>query len=57
MKPPVAPESPASPGAAADPEGTGLPWFRTWRGVYLFVLGCFVAYVVLLTWFTRLFSR
>jgi hypothetical protein len=57
MKPPVAPESPAPPGAAADPEGPGLPWFRTWRGVYLFVLGCFVTYVVLLTWFTRLFSR
>lgn len=35
----------------------GLPWFRTWRGVYVFVVGCFVAYVVLLTLFTRVFAR
>ena len=27
---------------------TGLPWFRTWRSVYLFVLGSFVIWVALL---------
>jgi hypothetical protein len=44
-------------GTAANSETTGLPWFRTWGGVYLFVLGCFLADVVLLAVFTRLFSR
>jgi len=46
--------------AATDPssdDDPGLPRFRTWRGVYLFVAGCFVAYVVLLTLFTRVFAR
>jgi hypothetical protein len=37
-------------------EPTGLPLFRTWRGVYLFVIGCFVFYVVLLAVLTRAFS-
>jgi hypothetical protein len=37
-------------------ESTGLPWFRTWRGVYFFAFGCFVLYVVLLTIFSRAFS-
>jgi len=27
---------------------TGLPLFRSWRGVYLFVFGCFVLWVLLL---------
>lgn len=30
-----------------------LPWFRTWRGVYLFVIGCFVLYVILLAILSR----
>jgi hypothetical protein len=29
-------------------EETGLPWFRTWRGVYLFVLGSLVLWIALL---------
>ena len=37
-------------------EAPGVPGFRTWRGVYLFVLGWFVVVVVLLTMFTRIFS-
>jgi hypothetical protein len=37
-------------------EPTGLPWFRTWRGVYVFVFGCFVLWVVLLFALTRIFS-
>jgi hypothetical protein len=31
-----------------DSESTGLPLFRTWRAVYIFVLGCFVLWVGLL---------
>jgi hypothetical protein len=40
------------------PEGEppDLPGFRTWRGVYLLVLGWFVLLVILLTLFTRVFS-
>lgn len=29
-------------------ELTGLPWLRTWRGVYVFVFGCFVLWLLLL---------
>lgn len=40
--------------AAADrDESPGVPGFRTWRGVYAFVLGFFVLLVVLLTVFSR----
>ena len=39
---------------AAEPPG--VPGFRTWRGVYLVVLGWFVLVVVLLTFFTWRFS-
>ena len=39
-----------------DDQTTGLPGLRTWRSVYLFVLGSFVAYVVLLTVFGRYFA-
>jgi hypothetical protein len=40
----------AQPPAALDEFGeeTGLPWFRTWRSVYLFVLASFVLWLVLL---------
>lgn len=34
----------------------GLPGFRTWRGVYWFVLACFVAGVVALTAFSRYYA-
>jgi hypothetical protein len=34
----------------------GLPGFRTWRGVYGFVLGCFVLVVLALTLFSRYFA-
>jgi hypothetical protein len=37
-------------------EGTGLPWPRTWKGVYLFVIGSFVLWVVLLIALTDCFS-
>jgi hypothetical protein len=37
-------------------EPPALPWFGTWRGVYLFVFGWFVLVVVLLTVFTAMFA-
>lgn len=33
-------------------EPVPVPGFRSWTGLYLFVIGCFVAYVVLFTIFT-----
>jgi hypothetical protein len=39
-----------------DERETGLPFFRTWRAVYIFVLGCFVAVVVALAIFSHLFA-
>lgn len=47
MKPPSAPEPDDPP---------GLPGFRTWRGVYLLVLGVFILVVIALTLFTRAFA-
>jgi hypothetical protein len=40
----------------SDAEPPGLPGFRTWLGVYLFVLGWFLLVVALLAAFTRFFS-
>ena len=55
--PPAAPADPTHPPAQpARDESTGLPGFRTWRRVYLFVLGCFVLWVVLLAVFSRVFA-
>ena len=39
-----------------DDESPGVPGFRTWRGVYLFVFGGFLLMVILLAIFTRLFA-
>ena len=39
-----------------DDDFPGLPGFRTWRGVYAFVLGVFVIVIVGLTLFSRLFA-
>ena len=46
------PEPPPTPPA----EPPGLPGFRTWRGVYFFVIGWFVVLVVLLAALTRYFA-
>jgi hypothetical protein len=65
MKPPLTPapsdstrsqHSPSESACAVENGGTGLPWFRTWRGVYLFVFGSFLVWVVLLAWLTRFFA-
>lgn len=45
-----------SQNSTGEAEGTGLPWPRTWKGVYLFVLGCFVLWVALLILLTEVFS-
>ena len=37
-------------------EPPGVPGFRTWRGVYLFVFGFFVLCVLLLALFSRVFA-
>jgi hypothetical protein len=39
-----------------DDEITGLPGFRTWRGVYWFVFACFIAVVIALTVFSRYYA-
>jgi hypothetical protein len=53
MKPAVPVPAPVPPPAD---EATGLPGLHSWRAVYLFVLGCFVLWVGLLTLLTRWFS-
>lgn len=39
-----------------DNDSPGVPGFRTWRGVYLFVLAVFALVVAGLTLFTHVFS-
>jgi hypothetical protein len=45
-----------APAPTPDDASPGVPGFRTWRGVYLFVFACFVLVVVLLAVFSRLFA-
>ncbi|MBK8478943.1 MAG: hypothetical protein IPL39_22450 [Opitutaceae bacterium] len=49
-------DNPADGVPPGDDEVTGLPGFRTWRRVYLFVFGCFVLAVVFLALFSRHFA-
>ena len=37
-------------------DSPGVPGFRTWRGVYVFVFLCFLAVVAALTVFTHYFE-
>jgi hypothetical protein len=48
--------APLGPDPPSDPDGPGLPGLRTWRALYVVVLGWFVLVVVLLAAFTRFFS-
>jgi hypothetical protein len=48
-------KSAAAPSNEND-ELTGLPWLRTWRGVYFFVFGCFVLWVALMLALTMRYS-
>ena len=47
---------PSRPDDRSEAEPPGVPGFRTWAGVYLFVFGWFVLVVVLLTVFTGIFA-
>jgi hypothetical protein len=46
----------ARPDEHSESELPDVPGFRTWRAVYLFVLGWFVLVLGLLLAFTRIFS-
>jgi hypothetical protein len=50
------PAAPGPPINSIDTEETGLPGLRTWRNVYLLVLGMFVLWVVLLEALEMVFS-
>ena len=50
MKNPAATEP-----SARETEETGLPLFRSWKGVYLFVLGSFIFWIALLVALTKMF--
>jgi hypothetical protein len=41
---------------STDDSGTGLPGLRRWRTVYFVVLGIFLLWLGLLTWFTEAYS-
>jgi len=47
---------PPSPEPSDHDESPGVPGFRTWRGVYLFVFVFFVFSVALLALFSRFFA-
>jgi len=49
------PPHPSPFGEEAADVFTGLPWPRTWPGLYLFVMGCFVAWVAFLVVLERSF--
>jgi len=42
--------------AVGSDAATGLPWFRTWRGVYALVLITFIMWVLLLLALTMHYS-
>lgn len=46
----------APPVVTPDDEAPGVPGFRTWRGVYVFVFTMFVLIVVALAIFTRVYA-
>ncbi len=48
--------SPRDPKPLVTDESPGVPGFRDWRGVYWFVFGCFVAFVIALTVFARVYA-
>lgn len=43
----------ANPIAGEKNEPPRFLWFRTWRGVYAFVIGSFILYIVLLVLLSR----
>ena len=53
---PAVPPHPTDPADEPQDESTGLPWPRTWPGVYAVVMIGFVTWVVLLVVLERSFS-
>jgi hypothetical protein len=49
-------KSDATEPSARETEDPEVPFFRSWRGVYLFVFTVFVLFVLLLTFFSRHFA-
>jgi hypothetical protein len=49
-------KEPAAPDRPERDEETGLSWPRTWRGVYLLVLGSFILWVALLIALTNAYG-
>ena len=45
-----------TPAPAPDDDTASLPGLRSWRSVYVVVLGVFALWVALLTWLTEKFS-
>lgn len=41
---------------ADNEEPVPVPGFRSWSGVYLFVIACFVLYLILFAIFTRTYA-
>ena len=46
----------SAPAGPTENETTGLPGLHTWTVVYLFVLGIFLVWVLLLATLSRMFS-
>jgi hypothetical protein len=46
----------AAPCQMDSEDSTGLPFFRSWKSVYFFVLGSFVLWIALLVALTKFFS-
>jgi hypothetical protein len=44
------------PQSRTESDSTGLPVLSTWPAVYLFVLGAFVGWIILLSLLSRAFS-
>jgi hypothetical protein len=44
------------PAQSSEDETTGLPWPRSWPGVYVIVTGVFILWVVLLTTLSLIYS-
>jgi hypothetical protein len=42
--------------SATETEETGLPFFHTWKAVYVFVLATFALWIALLVALTEMFS-
>jgi hypothetical protein len=54
----MTPPEPPAPFSECDQENErpGVPGFRSWRGVYWFVIAWFMLVVILLALFTRVFA-